>query len=292
MSETKRRTRPEQVKVTFRKMKFGFEDKGFSKYWFDNSPFISFFWDALSTAFPPGEKFFIDSARNLRDQLEDPELKDEIRTFILQEAHHTSQHVKFNQMLERQGIDVAKYEKTFARVLHQALTHLSPLDQLTVTVALEHFTAGFAHQAMANYKLFEGADPEVRALWVWHAAEEAEHKSTCYELYQKIGGGYRQRVRMLPLAWFLILSITLASLFDMLREDDKLLNFRDNLRGLAYLFGFRGLVTKMLPSFIDYLRPDFHPWNCDDSHLIAEWQRENEKYIINLDPAVKPLALH
>jgi predicted metal-dependent hydrolase len=39
------------------------------RHWHGNSPFISYFWAALSTAFPPGELFFMNAARTLRDRL-------------------------------------------------------------------------------------------------------------------------------------------------------------------------------------------------------------------------------
>ena len=45
----------------------------------------------------------------------------------------------------------------------------------------------------------------------------------------------------------------------MLRQDGQLINFRDNLNGLYFFFGPRGVLTSLLPWFIDYLRPGFHP---------------------------------
>ena len=62
--------RPEGVKVTFRRMRFPFEDAGFDRYWLDGSPFKSLFWSQLSTAFDAGEKFFIDSARAMRTEIQ------------------------------------------------------------------------------------------------------------------------------------------------------------------------------------------------------------------------------
>ena len=108
--------RPETVNVTYRRMRFEFEQTGFPKYWHGGSPFISFFWGAMSTAFPPGEKFFIDSARGVRDQV-DAALQQEIASFCLQEGHHTFQHRKFNRMVGEQGFDVKRFESRFARTL-------------------------------------------------------------------------------------------------------------------------------------------------------------------------------
>ncbi len=271
--------RPEQVKVQYRRMRFDFERTGFSRYWHGGSPFKSFFWDALSTAFPPGEKFFIDSARGVRDQIDDPELLEEIAEFCRQEGHHTYHHRKFNQMVGEQGFDVARYERRFARVLGRARRRLGPMGMLSVTMALEHFTAGFAHRYLSDPHLAEGADPNVRALWAWHAAEEAEHKSTCFDIYQRLGGEHRLRVAVMPAAWLLLVLITLRSTFSMLRADGQLWNLPDIARGFWYLFGFRGLVTRMVPSFFAYFRRDYTPWQLDDSALIERWQRDNARYI-------------
>jgi predicted metal-dependent hydrolase len=280
----KRRT-PDNVKVNFRKMRFGFERKGVDRHWHDNSPFISYFWAALSSAFPPGELFFMNSARALRDRVDDERLQAEIDQFLLQEGHHTLQHRKFNRVVGEQGFDVERYEQRFARALGLAEKHLSPMGRLSVTVALEHFTAGLAHQYLDNPVIARGADPEVRALWAWHSAEESEHKSTCFDLYIQLGGDYRSRVATLPISWALIVAITLRNLFDMLREDRRLLDLEDNLRGLRYLFGSRGLFSSMAPAFFRYFRREFHPWDHDDSLLIAAWEKANAGYIVNTPTA-------
>lgn len=270
-----------KVKPAFRKMNFAFKEKGFSKYWHDQSPFKSFFWASLSAAFPSGERFFMDSARALRKVIDDPELVAEIGEFCLQEAHHTYQHLEFNKLVAEQGFNMDKYDGRFAKVLGKVQELLDPMGMLAVTAALEHFTAGIAQQILGNPEINRGADPNVAALWTWHSAEETEHKGTCFDTYQRAGGNYALRVTVLPIAWFLILTITFRNLVDMLLEDGKLLNVRGNLRGLSYLFGTRGLITRMLPSFFDYFRPSFHPWDNDNGNLIEEWERANSHYIVS-----------
>jgi uncharacterized protein len=273
--------RPTTVTVTYRRMQFDFEAKGFDKYWHAGSPFISFFWDAMSTAFPPGEKFFIDSACALRPLIKDADLRAEIYEFCKQEGHHTAQHIKFNRMVGAQGFDVTAYERRFAAILDRVRARAEPLDMLAITMALEHFTAGFAQQYLDNPSVTAGADPHVVALWAWHAAEEAEHKSTCYDLYQRLGGGYLRRVSVMPIAWLLLLSITLRNVHAMAKQDGQLRNYRDLWRGVHYLLGRKGLVTRMIPLFFAYFRPSYHPWNTNDGHLIARWQRASAHYIVS-----------
>jgi predicted metal-dependent hydrolase len=39
-----------------------------------------------------------------------------------------------------------------------------------------------------------------------------------------------------------------------------------------YLLGPKGLVVSVLPRYLALLKPGFHPWDLDDSHLVADWK--------------------
>lgn len=270
--------RPEGVQVTYRRMKFDFEDQGFERYWHGGSPFRSLFWSQLSTAFDPGEKFFIDSARAMRTQIQDPALLEELQAFCRQEGHHTAQHIKFDRMNAALGVDVDMCQRRYKRILDHARKNLEPMEMLAATSALEHFTACFADQFFKNPELSRGADPKVLALWAWHAAEESEHRATCYDIYKVTGGTYGHRVATLIGSWALILYAAMLNTLILLKRDGKLFTL-DTLKGIAYLFGRKGLVTGLLPAFFDYLKPRFHPWKGIDGQAIAKWQAENRRYV-------------
>jgi len=266
--------RPEGVKVTFRRMHFPFEDVGFDRYWHGGSAFKSLFWTQLSTAFDAGEKFFIDSARALRGEIKDPKLLEELSEFCKQEGHHTYQHLKFDRMNAEMGVDVAGCAARYKRALDRSRRQLDPMGMLAATVALEHFTAGFAELFFEHPEISEGADPNVVALWSWHAAEEAEHKATCYDIYQAAKGGYLRRAIIMPGAWAMILGIAVFNTLALLKKDGRLFT-RDTWKGIGYLFGRRGVVTQLGPSFIAFFKPRFHPWKQDNSQAIRDWQAQN-----------------
>jgi len=262
-------------------MKFDFEEKGFDAHWHSGSPFISHFWNALSQAFGPGEQFFIDSVRAMRDVVDDPELIEEMEEFVRQEAQHTLQHRKFNRALGKKGYDVARLEQRYATALGLAERFLDAHGMLEVTMALEHFTAGFAHQYFLNPEIGQGADPKVEALWSWHAAEEAEHKSTAFDVHRRIGGTYFGRIKSLGPSWIMIVAITIVNVADLLAQDGRRVDVKDVVRGLRYLFGWRGLFTRMVPSFLSYFRPSFQPWDEDDSAELARWEAEvGQQYLV------------
>ena len=59
-----------------------------------------------------------------------------------------------------------------------------PADRrLGVTIALEHFTAMFAHEFLEHPEHFVGAEVEQAELWRWHAVEELEHKGVAYDTW-------------------------------------------------------------------------------------------------------------
>lgn len=281
--------RPEGVKVIYRRMKFEFEKSGFQRYWLDNHAFKSLFWSQLSAAFAPGEAFFIDSARALKSQTKDPALREEIAEFCKQEGHHTAQHLKFDRMNQEMGVDVEACRRRYKWILDRARANMTPMEMLAATAALEHFTSGFAHQLFNNKHLFEGADPKVFALWAWHAAEEAEHRATCFDLYKQLGGSYGERTTILVGAWFFILAAAVINTADMLRRDKKLFS-RETLEGVWYLFGYKGLISSMVPSFLSYFKPNFHPWQGEDGHEISQWSAENSKYIESTPAALTDVS--
>ncbi len=212
----------------------------------------------------------------------DPALLDEIAEFCRQEGHHTAQHLKFDRLNEQLGIDVAGCRRRYDRILRWARRSLNAKEMLAATCALEHFTSGFADTFFHTSEISDGADPRVVALWAWHAAEEAEHRATCHDLYQTCGGWYLQRVTTMMGAWFLIVVTALYNTFVLLKRDKKLFT-RDTLQALRYLFGRKGLLSGMLPAFFAYFRPGFHPWQGISGDGIARRQVENARYIVNLE---------
>ena len=80
------------VPITPRRMGFSFEGIQHDDYWFDNDPVLTHLLNILSLTFPDGERFFVDSVRALRDQVDDKERQKDISGFIGQEAMHSLEH--------------------------------------------------------------------------------------------------------------------------------------------------------------------------------------------------------
>ena len=141
--------------------------------WMDNDAFLTAFFNALSIAFPAGEKFFIDAVRHYADRITDPALKADVQGFCGQEGFHRREHQRYNETLcAARGYDLDTLEGTLTRRLRWAQKTLSARKNLAITVAIEHFTAVLAEILLRPGSILDCTDPAMRELWRWHAAEE------------------------------------------------------------------------------------------------------------------------
>jgi predicted metal-dependent hydrolase len=109
---------------------------------------------------------------------------------------------------------------------------------------------------------------------MWHSAEEAEHKSTAFDLYKALDGNHEWRIKWFRRVTFMFLADTLRQTVSNLRQDGTLWKWSTWKSGAAYLFGRRGLVRKTYRPWREYLRQDFHP-SQQESELSRRWLADN-----------------
>ncbi|MGN5518818.1 metal-dependent hydrolase [Halopseudomonas sp. Lyrl_26] len=239
------------------------------RWWLGNDPFRTHFFNAMSVLFPDGEQFFIDSVRHFRDRVTDPALAQQIRGFIGQEAHHSREHIEYNQRLRDLGYDIEALERPVRQRIRWIHKNFSPERQLAATVALEHFTAIMADTVLRHPHWLADADPEMRRLWRWHALEETEHKSVAFDVYMQVCGDRRMLRRAMRLSTFFFLRDVTIGTLSMLRRDGQL-NLRTWWRGMRWLWGKGGFFRHLLGAYRDFFRRDFHPWEHDNSALMHQ----------------------
>ena len=248
--------------------------------WHGGSAFRTAYFNAMSLLFPLGEKFFIDSVRHYRDEVDDPQLLAEITSFQGQEAIHRQQHQKYNELIcEQRGYDLVRFEKPLRDRMAWAHRELSARRRLAGTVASEHLTAIMANDMLTHKDALDGADPKVAALWLWHGIEETEHKAVAFDVYVAVGGTVRERRQALVMNSFFFFKDTLRNLCIMLKHDGKLWNLREWLDGFKYLFIKPGILRRVFFSYVSFYRKDFHPWQHDNRALISEWEQDYGKSI-------------
>ncbi|HCS28111.1 MAG TPA: metal-dependent hydrolase [Spongiibacteraceae bacterium] len=258
--------------ITVRRMNFEI-NADMDKYWFNGNPLISAFFYALSATFPDGERFFIDTVRYYQKDVEDPVLKQQIRAFIGQEAHHGKAHEDFNEALEAKGFPMAVIAAKAKGLLDLAKERLSPQRQLAITVALEHVTATLAEHALRHPDLLEQMDPTFRDMIVWHAVEEIEHKSVAFDVFrERVGNEYlRRRVMFMTLIMFFGRVMYFQKL--ILRADNRKATWREWWQAMKFFWGKDGLVRESLIHFAKAFKKGFHPSDIDQQPLVNDWQQ-------------------
>lgn len=269
---------PADLTIAPRDLKF---NRGVSehhtRWWLGNDPVRTAFLNALSITFPQGESLFIEAVRRFRDAA-DPTLKEQIALFIKQETLHTREHIVFNRLIEQAGYDTrAMYEHTAERM--KLARARSPLAQLAVTVALEHFTAILAHGLLSNPKHLVGAPEEVAQLWRYHAIEEIEHKGVAFDTFvaaTKDMSAFRRwriRCKAMALMSYLFWRSNARHMADFFRQDG--INTTSTwLRVLKFHFVNPGMLRSIFIEYWKFYSPNFHPWNTDDRYLIASAEQE------------------
>lgn len=262
-----------QIKASFpvRRMDFGFSDV--PRYWFHNDPFLTHFLTNLSSLFPEGEMFFVESVRAVRTQIDDPVMQKEISAFIGQEAMHSKEHQAFNDYANAQGIDIEYLDKRVGKLLAFGKKIFTAKQQLAITCALEHFTATVAAQLMRRDDWNERMnDPVMRKMWLWHAIEESEHKAVAFDVYQKVGGDYATRAVFMVIASTILAIVAGEQQVRLMAQDKQLFNLKSWGRGIWSLFGNKGFMSELTVQYLDYFRPGFHPNDHESEALEQKWK--------------------
>ena len=266
------------------KLDFGL-DGDIPKYWLGGDPFRTRFIDGLSMTFPVGERFFIDSVRRFRDQIQDPQLKQEVRDFMLQEGQHGMVLNQWNARLREQGVPVDAAEAFCQKFFDWQFRWLPKTWPLAHTAAVEHMTALMAEALFGQENFFEGADERMRAVFTWHAIEEFEHKAVAFDVLTKVAkASYFTRVGVMLCSVTMFQLFTLNFVRHILKGDG--FSWKERLRiwgsGLWWLYKPRGgLFTRMLPSILMYLKPGFHPSDIHEPEVYRTW---NAAFASTQDP--------
>ena len=267
---------PADLSITPRDRRFAREQKPV-RWWHGGNPYATAFYNALSATFPKGEAFFVEAVRNHREGAP-AKLAEEIKGFTTQEVIHSREHDAFNKAALEAGYDLGPLE---ARVQFRLdfIRSKPPIASLASTMALEHFTAIFAHQLLANPRHLAGAEPEAQALWRWHSIEEIEHKGVAYDTWLHATRDWPRLKRWKVKAKVMLIATRNFTLdrtrgaLELLRQDG-ITGPKAWARLIWFMWVRPGMMRKIFSAWAKYFLPGFHPWNEDDRYLIQRYEAE------------------
>jgi predicted metal-dependent hydrolase len=263
---------PGPVQIQARKVHFDAGD--IPLHWIPGHPVASNVVSLLNVVLPAAERWFVETFNEALPLVKDPQLADDMRGFIGQEATHADVHAQMlHQYMAANGIDpkpmLDQVEFLFSTTLappqsadpKRRLNHLC--DRLWFIAAIEHYTAVLGDFALNCAWDDHGADPTMVDLFRWHGSEEVEHRSVAHDVAVYFHDSYLDRIRAMMMAvvaifvffqrtaWFLVKSDPNTDIgwwtFNRMRMRDSKLGLLPKYRKLF------GSNTAM------YFRPRFTP---------------------------------
>lgn len=182
--------------ITPRKVAFDLSNSPL--HWLPGDSFSSHVVNSIHLLLPAGELWFCRVYNKALPLVTDEELRVDVRAFIEQEAIHARAHKHGEDWLKNQGIDVTEYRERVDWLFKQLLGD-APLGykmpkrlekrwlvlRVGLVAAIEHFTGMLGDWCM-NSDSWDKGDPVVADLFRWHLAEEVEHRTVAFDLFEHL----------------------------------------------------------------------------------------------------------
>ncbi|HCT40857.1 MAG TPA: metal-dependent hydrolase [Moraxellaceae bacterium] len=279
-------------------------------HWLPDDPFATHMINGIHLLLPAGELWFCRVYNQALPYVTDAQLRADVEGFIRQEAVHSRVHSKAEQYLVQHGLQTdeirEKSEWLFGHMLGDAPFGLGFLKnrllekqwlviRVGLVAAVEHFTGMLGQWAMDN-KSWDKADPVMADLFRWHLAEEVEHRTVAFDLFEHLCktqlGFYVSRQALMAIVFplflhFLAMACRGLAGQDADREAQRVA--RQSLLGILAELQRAGRKTENVPTFtflvagtLRWLSPRFHP--------VTEGNTEQALDYIARSPAARAAA--
>lgn len=244
--------------------------------WTPNRPEFSCAANSISLLMPSIEPYFVRSARAAIPEL-DLEQAAVCTAYVAQEALHHRQHVRFNEILVDEYPALATVDRAAGRFYSTLERRLTPRFNLAFAVGSETIAYSAARWAASNRsELFSTADEVPASLFLWHLAEEVEHKAVAHDVYWALHGRRRLGARLTHLVATVVSLLSLV-LFVAVGSTIMLWAERRLFNPLAWLRLTRwgvGFAFELLSNLVMSLLASHHPNDFVDPSWYEVWLRE------------------
>ena len=192
-------------------------------HWLPDDVFSSHIVNGINLLLPAGELWFCRVYNQVLPLITDERLHADVHGFIRQEGVHAQAHRRGEQWLRGHGYDVDRFRNRIDWLFEQLLGG-APLGipvqrsrflsrqwlvlRVGIIAAIEHFTGLLGDWSM-NSDGWDDGDTVIADLFRWHLAEEVEHRSVAFDLYQHLcqtqAGFYLGRQAIMALVFPLFL---------------------------------------------------------------------------------------
>ena len=240
--------------------------------WTPNRPEFACAANSVSLLMPYMEPYFVRSVAAALPDL-DGDLANRTRSYLGQEMQHQYHHRHYNELLldryPRLGGVADLADRTYQRLTRTRGVEFN----VAFAATSETIAYSAARWAAGRHRrhLFREAEPTVAALFLWHLAEEVEHKSSVHDVYVALGGSRRRYLGAMVAALALVMAFVWLGTTLMLVAEGRWWRPVAWLRltGWALTFAF-----ELLPLLAISLLPGSHPGQLADPMWYEVWLRE------------------
>ena len=249
----------------------------FDPRWNPRAPEFVAAANSVSLLMPYIEPYFVRATRAVLadpDVVLGPELRSSAEAYAAQEAAHHREHRRFNELIRRRYRHVAGLERGM-RAVYAWLWRSRTLEfSLAFAAASECIAYTIARWSAAHYRdLLAGSTPVAHDLFVWHLAEEVEHKSVAFDLDRAYRHS-RWRYIGAALVSLGILAVFAASAtLVMLAHDRRLHHPGTWWRLLRWALSF---WFSLAPALAVSSTNGHHPSQLSDPSFYAAWLRSHD----------------
>ena len=248
--------------------------------WVPGNPEFAAAANAISLGMPYAEPLFIKAVRSTYDRIDD-DLRARSDSYVRQETGHHTQHKRFNDIVSRRYPGTLRVQHLM-KLNSDWVWRRSPKFRVAYAAAGETISYGVARWTEAHLgEIMDRADPVPATLFLWHLAEEIEHKSNTYDVFEATDGS-RLRYAWAAFVGFLTIAVFTALGAFVQLWGEKRLRYPLTWFRLAKLAV--SLAFVLVPTVVISSLPGHHPRDFTDPIYLPAW-------LTQYDPVTETMPL-
>ena len=238
--------------------------------WHPTMPELACAANSISLLMPYVEPYLVRSIRSVVPELEEP-LRTRTQAYVRQELAHHVQHRRFNDVLTGQCPSLRRLEGWMRRSYGWLGRRRSRRFNVAFAAGSETLAFGIARWVDGNVGvLFDGADPDAAGLYLWHLAEEVEHKTAAFDVFEATDGSRARYASATLVSLGLLIAFSFAGTLLMLRATKRL---RYPVAWFRLARWSLSLAFALLPMVAVSCLPGQHPGRLSDPVYLTQWLR-------------------
>lgn len=255
-----------EAELPLRRIKFEYPSD-FDPMWAPKLPEFAAAANAISLGMPYAEPQFIRAVTSTFDRL-DPELRARSESYIRQETGHFTQHQRLNDIVTAR-YSATRHVQRLLAANDAWVERRSARFKVAYAASGETISYGVARWTEANLgKLMDKADPVAATLYCWHLAEEIEHKSNTYDVFEATDGSRLRYAWAAIIGFITIVMFTFIGALVQLHGEKRLRYpvcwFRLLKLGMSMAF-------ELIPTLVVSSLPGHHPEDFTDPIFLPAW---------------------